>query len=206
MQIKKDELIDRIQEIALSEFLEYGFQKASLRKIVKLSGTSIGNFYNYYKDKSALFNALVDEEHVRFVRFMTHHQDEVSDNEALQDASFDQIIYVIKDRLAPTIPLLTKRFALLVKGAQGTDYEGFRQEVLVFFRQHFREHLMSEGLGDSLKGYDELVVEMFIDGLCQLVLSESDLLKLKVLIENHVLFFIFGTYGFIDYYKESEGR
>jgi TetR/AcrR family transcriptional regulator len=41
------------------EFLEKGFQEASLRNIVKRAGVTTGAFYGYYPDKAALFEALV---------------------------------------------------------------------------------------------------------------------------------------------------
>lgn len=40
------------------EFLAKGFKSASLRKIVKDAGFTLGAFYGYYPDKEALFDAL----------------------------------------------------------------------------------------------------------------------------------------------------
>ena len=52
---------DRIHEIATSEFLDKGFQGASLRNIVKEAGVTTGSFYWYYSSKEELFDALVGE-------------------------------------------------------------------------------------------------------------------------------------------------
>ena len=56
----------RIHAAAKEEFLQKGFQKASLRNIVKQAGVTTGAFYGYYESKEALFDALVCEyyEHV----------------------------------------------------------------------------------------------------------------------------------------------
>lgn len=51
----------RILNVALVEFLEKGFQKASLRHIVSEAGVTTGSFYWYYKSKEELFAALVAE-------------------------------------------------------------------------------------------------------------------------------------------------
>ncbi len=53
--------LNRILSAALQEFLEKGFQSASLRNIVKMAGVTTGAFYGYYKSKEELFEALVGE-------------------------------------------------------------------------------------------------------------------------------------------------
>lgn len=53
--------LDRIHAAAEAEFLEKGYQSASLRQIVKSAGVTTGAFYGYYESKEALFAALVEE-------------------------------------------------------------------------------------------------------------------------------------------------
>lgn len=53
--------LNRIFSAALQEFLEKGFQSASLRNIAKMAGVTTGAFYGYYKSKEELFEALVGE-------------------------------------------------------------------------------------------------------------------------------------------------
>ncbi len=57
----------RIERAAREEFLDLGFQRASLRSIVKAAGVTTGAFYGYYDSKAALFRALVGpvHDHVR---------------------------------------------------------------------------------------------------------------------------------------------
>lgn len=43
------------------EFLEYGFEKASLRVIAKRAGVTTGAIYGYFPDKASLFDAIVTE-------------------------------------------------------------------------------------------------------------------------------------------------
>ncbi|WP_027398994.1 TetR/AcrR family transcriptional regulator [Anaerovorax odorimutans] len=51
--------LQKIMTEGKKEFLERGFNDASLRNIVKRAGVTTGAFYGYYKDKNALFEALV---------------------------------------------------------------------------------------------------------------------------------------------------
>ena len=60
MEEKSTATLEKIQEAALAEFLDKGFQGASLRQIVKNAGVTTGAFYGYFSSKEALFNALVE--------------------------------------------------------------------------------------------------------------------------------------------------
>lgn len=53
--------LERIHAAAEKEFLEHGFQAASLRRIVKEAGVTTGAFYGYYASKAELYEALVGE-------------------------------------------------------------------------------------------------------------------------------------------------
>ncbi len=55
--------LNHILDAAQSEFLEKGFQSASLRNIVKTAGVTTGAFYGYYKSKEQLFDALVGKQY-----------------------------------------------------------------------------------------------------------------------------------------------
>lgn len=51
---------ENILQAAKKEFLENGFQQASLRSIVKNAGVTTGAFYGYFQSKEALFRSLVE--------------------------------------------------------------------------------------------------------------------------------------------------
>ncbi|MCB6992825.1 TetR/AcrR family transcriptional regulator [bacterium 210820-DFI.6.37] len=55
------QLKTKLLEAARKEFLEKGFAGAQLRKIAQEAGATTGSIYKYYKDKQALFDALVSE-------------------------------------------------------------------------------------------------------------------------------------------------
>ena len=60
MEEKISATLESIQQAAMQEFLDKGFQGASLRQIVKNAGVTTGAFYGYFSSKEALFNALVE--------------------------------------------------------------------------------------------------------------------------------------------------
>ena len=60
MEEKSNVTLEKIQEAAMSEFLDKGFQGASLRQIVKNAGVTTGAFYGYFSSKEALFASIVE--------------------------------------------------------------------------------------------------------------------------------------------------
>ncbi|ETK00810.1 TetR family transcriptional regulator [Tannerella sp. oral taxon BU063 isolate Cell 2] len=48
-----------ILQAARAEFLERGFQDTSMRTIARLSGVTLSNIYNYFRDKDTLFRAVL---------------------------------------------------------------------------------------------------------------------------------------------------
>ena len=60
MQTKKNEVKELILQAAKAEFLEKGFEKASLRSIAAAAGVTKGNIYTYFENKGELYTALVE--------------------------------------------------------------------------------------------------------------------------------------------------
>ena len=52
---------EKIINVATQEFLNSGYQMASMRKIAKAAEVTTGAMYGYYKNKEALFNSIVTD-------------------------------------------------------------------------------------------------------------------------------------------------
>ncbi len=59
MALKDHSLDDKIIKAAFDEFMEFGFQKASIRKIADCAGVTPGAVYTRYDSKDDLFCSLV---------------------------------------------------------------------------------------------------------------------------------------------------
>ena len=53
---KRDDIINA----AVKEFGEYSYDAASINRIITASGTSKGTFYHYFRDKKALYFAIIE--------------------------------------------------------------------------------------------------------------------------------------------------
>lgn len=58
MAVKNHEMDGLIAQAAMQEFLKYGYNEASLRRIAEAAGTTTGSIYMRYKNKDELFSSL----------------------------------------------------------------------------------------------------------------------------------------------------
>ncbi len=61
----------KIVNAAVDEFAEYGFEAASINRIVANSGIAKGSFYQYFKDKQDVFMHLlsvIEQEKMEFFK------------------------------------------------------------------------------------------------------------------------------------------
>ena len=61
MRPVNEKLAEKLLEAGKQEFLERGFQGASMRSIAAAAGVTTGALYRYYTDKAVLLDALVQE-------------------------------------------------------------------------------------------------------------------------------------------------
>jgi len=59
MQQPKDKIRKLILKNAKDEFIDKGFSKSSMREVARKTGTTVSNLYTYFKNKDALFLAVV---------------------------------------------------------------------------------------------------------------------------------------------------
>ena len=124
MEEKMSATLESIQRAAMQEFLDKGFQGASLRQIVKNAGVTTGAFYGYFSSKEALFNALVEphaaalmgtfmEAQITFAELPEEQQPEHMGVES--GTYLDWMVDYICQHREPVKLLLTR--------AEGTSYE-----------------------------------------------------------------------------------
>lgn len=116
---------------AQKHFLEYGFERASIREICKDAHVTNGAFYNHFDDKEALFGALV-EPVVQEVKAIY----EASVNEHIELAKTDDLKSLWKlseETLSVIIEYIYEHFdvfRLLLMRAEGTRYSSFLDDVV----------------------------------------------------------------------------
>ena len=120
----------KILDSAMAEFLEKGFMNASLRTIASNAGLTTGAMYRHFKDKDALFCALVDDAidmatKTVMLADVSHHLDfdSLGSKEHFEEENkqtSDLLNYIFENFDA---------FTLLLTKSAGSTHEHFQEEI-----------------------------------------------------------------------------
>lgn len=160
MSIPDTSIDPRISDCAKREFLQKGYQKASLRDICKKAGVTTGAFYKRFKGKEELFSALVEP---MIQCYFAIGDDALKRN---QDAYEQDQMQGIWDMSEETYKKWMRSFyeefdslKLLLCCANGSKYENFLHDVVtenttasLRFAQLFKD----SGKIDAIPDEDEL--------------------------------------------------
>lgn len=171
--------IEGVYEMVLTcarqEFLNKGFQDASLRTIAQEAGTSTGSIYTRFGDKEGLFKAIVEpvaaevKQMVVRIQEMFHSFDaDTQRNEMgkFSDASIEGIMDYIYDHF--------DTFRLLLDSAYGTLYQNFVNELVDIEVQYTYKYLQITGnksvtSGQLTEELMHIVTTAYMNGLFEVV-------------------------------------
>lgn len=127
MQYAKDEIRQRIIDVAREEFLENGFEKASIRAITTRAKTSKSNLYNYFKDKDQLFYSVLEPTIVRIYQGLevarTYNVPKSTDAYTQDSQKF--VVSTVMEFVFENIT----DFKLLLFNSQGSSLENFKDKI-----------------------------------------------------------------------------
>ena len=141
--------LEKIQQAALTEFLDKGFLSASLRQIVKNAGVTTGAFYGYFSCKEALFASIVEPHAAALMgRFMEAQTSFAGRPEAEQPEHMGEDSESCLDWMVDYLGQNREPVPRLLCRAEGTGYESFvhnRVEVEVEYTLRYMEVLRRLG-------------------------------------------------------------
>ncbi len=122
--------LENILKAAEKEFLEKGFQGASLRSIVKKAGVTTGAFYGYYKSKEELLDALVKEPYTFLLDLYREILNVFSDlPPEKQQSDMQSFSMSGMSKMTDYIYANLDAFKLLLCCCEGTKYENLVHEM-----------------------------------------------------------------------------
>ncbi|PKM50025.1 MAG: hypothetical protein CVV02_12950 [Firmicutes bacterium HGW-Firmicutes-7] len=198
MQIKKEQVRDSILKNAELEFYTNGFEKASIRRIVKASGTTIGNFYNYFESKEELFNQIVGEEYYNFKFLLQNHNKLVKPDYLWQISNPSEWKKVLADFIPKFIPQLGNKFVILIECSKGTKYDQAREVLIDLLDEHFKEHLKEHNAKYEMIDIGKVLAEQVLNGIVSIIRQYyNDEKKKNDMIIEYLLFYFIGTMGLL---------
>jgi len=129
---KKGETYTAILKNAKKEFLQNGFEKASMRSIAAMTGITAGALYKHFPSKAAIFDALVQPLIAQTLRIGTDfsaiavHLFKTEDSNAIKEA-----IRMSLQNLFSLVYNSFDEFKLLFNRSSGTKYENIRHEFVM---------------------------------------------------------------------------
>ena len=117
----------RVMAAARDEFMEFGFEKASMRRVGERCGLTAAGLYRHCRDKEALFDQLVAPAIERLQSWMDTHLTKYlisvrnEGNLKWQDSWIDMMREVVYPHV--------EDYHLLLTCASGTKYESFLHDL-----------------------------------------------------------------------------
>ncbi|MCG8482509.1 MAG: TetR/AcrR family transcriptional regulator [Clostridia bacterium] len=205
MQVKKEDIKEKIISSARREFLENGYEKASLRVIAEKEGLTKGAVYSYFKNKDALFCELTAPA-ISFIKSEFQHDkcDYVSKTKDAMLDAYEITIQCFK-RFAQAVLDNHESFKLLLFCSAGSSLQNYKEKINQIYAQNFYK-LLSYFTG--IESCDESVInEMFVHTLAtayvsfleEVVLHEPERKEVDAYAEQMAIFVHSGIERLYDY-------
>jgi len=135
---------------AKKEFMEKGFQNASLRQICSQAGVTTGAVYFFFKDKDGLFAALVDDAYQNVMQTLSHHLAEDSEEDLAtyihkpgdHDPFVEELIHALYQNHDAVVLIISK--------STGSKYEHAVEVIISMIESQFGA--LAEEYGNSVPG------------------------------------------------------
>ncbi|MFA5520013.1 MAG: TetR/AcrR family transcriptional regulator [Spirochaetota bacterium] len=164
-----------IINIAKQLFSEKGYAATGIREIAEKSGLSLGNFYNYFKNKEELFKRLIDPENI--IKSLDVIPAMV--NEDFPE-NFDKIIRTIKKVVDMNQELYKLIFIDLIEFG-GTNTNNIMDRILQFSNQAFNDDVKSRVVGTKIKEMDyPFYLKLFVTSILPLFIINNILPSAKI--------------------------
>lgn len=156
-----------IHAAAKKEFLEKGFQSASLRNIVKSAGVTTGAFYGYYESKEALFEALVGKQYETMMAcYRMAQQNFAKLPPEIQPENMDSISGQCMHEMLLYAYENLEEFKLILCCSQGTRFAGMIDEMVEIERKSTHDYFaVLEKLDRPSKPIDPRLEHILITGM-----------------------------------------
>ena len=142
----KENLLDCAKE----EFMEKGFQNASLRKICSKAGVTTGAVYFFFGDKEGLLAGLVDDVYQSVLQTISNHLSEMSDSgfAAHSHEIGDHDVFV--EELVHELYQNHDAVVLLMSKSTGSKYENIVDSIISLLESKLSD--LAGKYADSVRG------------------------------------------------------
>ena len=158
-QVLKDEIRDNILKAALQEFYNKGYQSAAMRSIAVKANIATGLIYSYFKNKEALFEAVLRPVLYDWEQVLTseHEAEDNGEVYGLSKAETECLLNLFENR---------QEVIILIDKSQGTKYEHEKDRLTQEIENHLNKHLNAENADEV---FVHIIANNFVDGLMEIM-------------------------------------
>lgn len=206
--MKRDkETRNKLLASAREEFLEKGYNNASLRSICKKAGVTTGALYFFFENKEDLFDALTkDAVDALLFLLQKHMEDEIRMAKegmlSVEPKEDFQEHYDLSHMAIHQMYLRRDDFLLVLTKSQGTKLEGVVDRFIELMEQHFRsvademqKLYPATCIPDTLIHW---VAHMQIDAFVHMITHIENEAEAIVYMEKVMAYMIKGWYGMFE--------
>ena len=128
MQVKKDDIKEKLVAVAHNEFIKHGVKKTSMRVISKASGVALGNIYKYFKNKDELLHTVLTPLLHALDEHMAYNNS--NDNLTIGIFSIESLQRELMKRLLKIIKTYRAELRLLFFDTAETSLGGYRKWLI----------------------------------------------------------------------------
>lgn len=184
MQYLKYEVRNSIVEEALKEFMEKGYEGASIRNIARKSNTSVGNIYKYFESKEDLYENLIGSVYHRLMDYISQF-DKVELNEKAQ-----LIFYELMEKIMEIFNENSTEIAILLNRSSGSKYENCKSIFVDFISRIVTESMKYELSMKGKRLRDDFVIYLvsysLVESIAIIVKERHDGEEVRKLILNMI--------------------
>lgn len=161
-QVLKEEIRENILKAALQEFFKKGYKSATMRNIAQKAKIPTGLIYSYYKNKEALFDAVLRPVLYDWEQVLTAGGKNKSKH------TDSQIYGLSKTEINCILNLFDHRqeFIILIDKSEGTKYEHEKEHFVGDIEEHLNKH-RNDDMDDIILLH--IIANNFVDGLMQIM-------------------------------------
>lgn len=178
MEKQESVTLEKIQQIAIAEFLDKGFRGASLRQIVRNAGVTTGAFYGYFSCKEALFASIVEPHAKALMNKFVDAQlsfSSLPSNEKPQHVGVESGEYI--DWVVEYVYEHKDPVKILFSCAEGTSYDNFIHNMVEIEEEATLNYLdtlrqMGKDIPTMDKSLCHIIASTMFDSIFEIVIHD----------------------------------
>jgi len=170
MQIQKDNIREKILDIAREEFMQCGYQKFSLRSVSSKAGISTSNIYNYFKGKNEIFLEILNPT-LSVIEFVLNHIEE-SDYFRHHSYFSYQVNNELLTNLIEFVDINRSSLDLILFKSTGSTLENYKNDMVDRYARITLNQIKEEA--KKQENINAEVSEFFVFTICSFYLNLID--------------------------------